>query len=578
MNRAHFIPVSLLPLYTGIVFAVQDGPTDAARRVAVEITREATRPPSGPEGRPLPLASHWNTGTVRGSFEPDHQIGLIQNGHHILPWMAWPDARRNVEYSNRLLRFFAQLNLPISIRGTQWNRVLVTGVYKNAPEKLWAGVIRPDGTRAMRLSPFGSVEAWKTPASVYVNTAGMKRAQELYPNPPLVLWVSNNEAPELRWAKNGSLESKSKRYLELYGTGRSDEFKRQVVGEGWIERYNVMFDAMRHALLAPAWKENVRFIGYGAFGPSHFGRNSLLGERWKVHSLITDEWTAPHWYFWEGASPSYYTHNWSEISDYTVFSKQIESMNWVFMQQEALRANPNHWFEMSTWDGNNVAAWMTGLNPKQDSDLADISSLPLSRKKRNTIDREDIKKSKTLQYMIEGQDYPPERSAGWVQFGMWLLRPRVVREFRGHATPLNPVKPYWMETIYAVDRVWNNDTLATFWRFGELVENNEYKHPYQTGIPDKYSDIPRWYLLDTNLDKRRPWNLKTQIPVFSLALVRGKAGARSWLLYAHSPLQNHEDVTITIPEFGEVTVDVPRSGAFYIVTGGIDTVSPVEQH
>ena len=67
-----------------------DVPTTAARRVAAEIRREALLPPNGVDGRPLPLASHWNVGTVRRSFEPDHQIGLIQAGHHILPWMSWP--------------------------------------------------------------------------------------------------------------------------------------------------------------------------------------------------------------------------------------------------------------------------------------------------------------------------------------------------------------------------------------------------------------------------------------------------------------------------------------------------------
>ncbi|NQT39544.1 MAG: hypothetical protein HQ581_18755, partial [Planctomycetes bacterium] len=67
-----------------------DQPTPAARRVAVEIRREALLPPDGPQGRPLPLASHWNMGTVRGTFGPDHQIGLIQQGHHVLPWMSWP--------------------------------------------------------------------------------------------------------------------------------------------------------------------------------------------------------------------------------------------------------------------------------------------------------------------------------------------------------------------------------------------------------------------------------------------------------------------------------------------------------
>jgi len=53
------------------------------------------------------------------------------------------------------------------------------------------------------------------------------------------------------------------------------------------------------------------------------------------------------------------------------------------------------------------------------------------------------------------------------------------------------------------------------------------------------------------------------IPVFSLALVTGQVPQRCWLLYAHSPLKDRRDVEITIPEFGVVTVDVPRAGAFY---------------
>jgi len=35
-----------------------------------------------------------------------------------------------------------------------------------------------------------------------------------------------------------------------------------------------------------------------------------------------------------------------------------------------------------------------------------------------------------------GQRWSPDRYAGFVQFGMWLLRPRAVEEFRG-----------WMETV-----------------------------------------------------------------------------------------------------------------------------------
>jgi hypothetical protein len=542
-----------------------DQPTSAARNVAAVIRREALMPPRGPHGRPLPLASHWNQGTVKGTFEPDHQIALLQQGHHILPWMSWPtgdpDSERFAAYYERLLKYFAALNLPVSIRGTQWNAMLVKKRYRDGPASQWAGTIAPDGRRLAKLSPFGAISPWKDPSHEYVDTPAMRRAQELYPDPPLVLWVSNNEPPDLRWAKHGPLEELSKRYLEQFGRDRSDEFRRLVVAEGWIERYQVMFQAMREKLANETWKRNVRFVGYGAFGPAHFGR----WDGWKVYSLSTDRWTSPHWLYWQGGSPSYYTNNWSDNRDHWVFSTQVESMNWVFMLDEAWQANPDFWFEISTWDGNDVKAWLQGVGATVPSELAVKSSRQLTPRQRNELDEKLIKKSKTLQYMVDGQDYPPERAAGWLQFGMWLLRPRAVREFRGHATPLEPVKPYWMETVKAVDRVYANKTLTEFWRHGELVANPARRHPYQIDIPNKYEHIHRWYLLSTNLDPKHHWDQHTNIPVFSIALVRGQIGSRRWVLYAHSPLKDRRQVVITIPDYGTVAVDVPRAGAFYLV-------------
>lgn len=563
-----------LPLLTHSVGA--DEPTKAARRVAEQIRHEAMLPPRGPQGRPLPLVSHWNVGTVRDTFGPDHQIQLLQQGHHVLPWMSWPsgdpESERFKAYYERLLRYFAALKLPVSFRGTQWDAMLVRKDYRNGPESQWAGVIAPDGRRIPKLSPFGAVEPWKDPAKVYVDQPAMKRGQQIYPNPPLVLWVSNNEPPDLRWSKHGPLEELSRRYLEKYGKGRPDEFRRRVVGEGWIERYRVMFDAMRGALDNDNWKKNVRFVGYGAFGPSHFGR----WEGWKVYSLICDKWTSPNWHVWDGGSPSYYTHNWNDNRDHWVFSAQVQSMNWIFMLDEAWQANPDFWFEMSTWDGNEIKRWMDGVGAKSPAELVTKSAAGLTLQQRKQLDPSLVKKSKTLQYLADGQTYTPQRAAGWVQFGMWLLRPRVVREFRGHATPLAPVKPYWMETVSAVDRVYADKTLTEFWRHGKLVANTAHRHPYQVDIPDKYKDIHRWYLLDTNLDPPRPWQPKTNLPVFSLTLVRGERGSREWLLYAHSPLEDRTEVEITLPEYGKVTIDVPRAGVFYVVDEQHRKVTPVK--
>ena len=530
-------------------------PSELAKDAAEVIRHEVLMPANGPEGRPLPLVSHWNMGSHGRGWMPDYQVELLNQGHFILPWMGWPQGdpardeksrKRFEDYYGNLVARCRDLKLPISFRGTQWESLLVKKVYRDRPPDQCPAVITPDGQSVSRLSPFGPIDPWKEPAGVYVDTPAMKRIQEMYPKPPLVLFVSNNEAPRLRWAKEEGV-SQSGRYLARYGRGRSDSFKRKVVGRGWAERYPVMFQAMRDALVSECWKRNVRFVGYGAFGPSHFGR----WDGWKVYSLICDEWIDPEPFFWNGSSPSYYTHNWCDNRDHWVWSPQVQSMNWIFMLEDVFKKSPDFWWEISTWDGNST--WHPGME----------------------FDKDLLKKSKACQYMKEGQSYTPDRHEGWLCFGLWLLRPRVLREFHNSTAPLDPWQPFFERTLRIVDRVHTDPVLKEFWRHGELAPNRTHKHPYQVDIPEKYKDVDRWYLLDTSLDAPRPWSQKTDIPVFGLALVQGNKGTRRWLLFAHSPLGDRGSVSITIPEYGPVTVDVPRAGAFWIVeekTGRIRTV------
>jgi len=532
----------LLFLAASVVSGVA-GPGPAAKQAAVEICTEAMQPPNGPAGRPLPLVSHWNMGSQGRGWTPQYQVELLDRGCHILPWFSWPqgdplgsekNAKRFHDYYDTLIAYCREHELPICFRGTQWEAMLLDKEYRELPPEKCPAVIGADGKIIRKLSPFGPIEPWRDPAKAYVDTPAMKELQRMYPDPPLVLFVGNNEAPDLRWHQ----VEQSKRYLDKYGQGRSDQFKRKVVGQGWIERYRVMFQAMRAALVSDAWKKSVRFVGYGAFGPSHFGR----WEGWKEYSLITDEWTSPDWHVWDGGSPSYYTHNWDGSRDHWVWSTQVESMNWVFQLEEAWKVNPNFWWEISLWDGN-ASDWtpQTECTPEM------------------------TKKSKACQYAKDGQTYTPERYLGWVQFGLWLLRPRVVREFRGSTTPLEPWRPFFERLLFAVDRVYADATLKDFWRHGELVPNRTHQHPYQVDVPEKYRNLDRWFLLETNLDAPRPWDQTTNIPVFSLALVQGEQGGRRWLLYVHSPLEDRRGVTITVPEYGQVTVDVPRAGAFYLI-------------
>lgn len=544
---------SMLCLVMASAATVIAQPSQAAKKVANEIRRETALQPNGPAGRPLPLVSHWNTGGQGQGWTPQLQVELLEQGHHILPWLGWPrgdpdatekNSKRFHDYYNSLLNYCRQLRLPICFRGTQWEAMLVEKQYRELPPDECPAVITPEGTVIRKLSPFGPIGPWRNPAMEYVDTPGMKKLQQMYPDPPLVLFVSNNEAPDLRWHQ----VELSKRYLEKYGSGQSDQFKREVVARGWMERYPVMFQAMREALVSDTWKKNVRFVGYGAFGPSHFGRWS----GWKEYSLITDEWTSPDWYIWDGGSPSYYTHNWNDNRDHWVWSTQVQSMSWIFQLKEAWQVNPNFWWEISIWDGNG-SGWTPGTK----------------------CTPEMLKNSKACQYMEDGQSYTTERYLGWVQFGMWLLRPRVVREFRGSTTPLEPWRPFFERLLFAVNRIWACPTLEEFWRYGKLVANRAYKHPYQEDIPDKYRDVERWFLLDTNLDSPRPWDMHTNIPVFSLALIRDDEGARRWLVYTHSPLKSRQDVTITVPDFGKITVDVTRCGEFYLIDERDKMVTPV---
>ena len=166
------------------------------------------------------------------------------------------------------------------------------------------------------------------------------------------------------------------------------------------------------------------------------------------------------------------------------------------------------------------------------------------------------------------------------------MRPRAVRPYQSNepwndrvgegGRVIEGSGQYFMASAQAVDRVHTNPILRQWWRKGELVPNHAHKHPHQSAIPEEYRDEDRWFLLDTDLDAKRPWNLETQIPVFSLALTQGEKPNRSWLVYAHSPLKDRKNVKITVPDYRELSIDVSVAGSFYLVDEKGGSVKLVE--
>lgn len=502
-------------------------PAEAAStvdRVAREIRAEATRGNTDRGGRPLPLAAHWNTGQRPNGFDPAYQLRMIARGHHLLPWLQLPspDQTEGLEYYEIPVRMMAELRLPLSFVSTQWeHRLTDDKAYFDLPADRNPNVVDPEGKVRREVCPFGPVAPWRAVGQQWTTSPILRLLQLWYPNPPRVLFISNNEHSKLTWSQ----VEQSARYLERHGKGRNDTFKRQVVAEGWIERYRALQAGMRDGLTQARWRQNALFVGYEAFGPAHLGH----WEGWEEYSLWTPGRIDPAPLAWDGGSPSLYTHNWNASTDYTVWSPQVEAMNWVPMLAEAHRLNPRFWFELSTWDGHEPT---------------------LANDKRKV-------------YAQAGQTASPERYGGMVQFGMWLLCPRAVREFRGWTDTVANAEPYFLPILAAVDRVYHNPILRRFWRQSQLVPNRAHPHPYAANLPPDYRAADRWFLLDTDLDPPRPWTLSTEIPVFALARVLGQPGGREWLIYAHAPLGERQGVTVTLPEYGQVRIDVTPAGVFY---------------
>lgn len=515
-----------------LIFATAYGQSTADRIRAEALRSEADRP--------LPLAAHWNLGEAENGFSPDYQMRQIAAGHHLLPWFRLPNPEWRGDdpawnkYYESALRRAAALKLPVSFVSTQWEAMLTSDpAYFNLPPDENPNVIGPDGRPRPEISPFGPVKWWREAGRKWTASALAAKLQTWHPDPPIVFFISNNEHARLWWVK----AEEDRHYLKRYGRGRSDDFKRRAVGDGWIERYRALQEGMREGLRNARWRERAVFIGYDAFGPPHFGR----WPGWTEYSLYCSGRIDPRPLEWDGATPSYYVFNWNESTDYTVFSPQVESMNWIFMLREALRLNPKFWFEISVWDGH---------EPEMANDKRKL-------------------------YAARGQRFTPARYGGMAQFGMWLLRPRAVREFRAWRDTLAQAEPYFLPIVAAVDRVHLNPTLQRFWRRGELVANRARRHPYQSNIPPEYRNEDRWYLLDTDLDPRGQWTLATELPVYALALRLGSAPAREWLIYAHAPLGARRGVTATIPDYGSVRIDAAVGGSFFIVDERSRRVSSV---
>ncbi len=521
-------------LAAALVAALAGASEPSAEERAVEAIRVSAAAAATPV-HPLPLAASWNDGTVVTGFGPPYQIEQIRQGRYLLPWFDLEPPRVGTQVSSAgdryhapgdalyyepAIRYLALHHLPLSFESTQWESTLrlISRDYSQ---------VDAHGT-SLPLSPFGPVEPWYAAGQAWAQQPTLRTLQQLYPDPPRILFISNNEQPKQSPA-------------ELHAAFATDPAvlaRRRAIAEAWIERYHALLRGFRDGL-TPAWRERALFIGYDAFVTPAMGRWG----GWMEYCLYVPGRTDPWPYAWDGASPSFYVHDWAPDSDYTVWSPEVESMNWVAELEQVRRVNPSFWFELSTWDGQ---------QPGKPTD-------------------------KRRFYAERGQELTPERYGGMVQFGMWLLRPRALREFRNPEDDRIRFGGYFDAILAAVGRVHDNPTLADFWEHGRLLVNPSGQHPYEEALPPELAARPRWFLLDATANPPRPWELMTPLRVFSLVLERGTKPRREWLIYAFSPQNATLETDVQIPDGARERVTAQRGGSFTWVTEFDGKSRPIKQ-
>lgn len=502
-------------------------------KTAREIRTQASLPSIGSiYGRPLPLFANWSTGHHKAGkgWTPEFQFEILKEGRHFLP--NFSQSQQDLDYY-QLLKIYSILDMPVSFTDSQWERILTSDpFYYDLPFEINPNVVTTDGELLSKVTPMGLIEHWTSAGEKVTDTQSLDIIQELYPDPKKVILLSNNEHSKLSWRD----ANKSQRFVDFYGEGKTDVEKREIFGDRWISLYRGLFDGMINGLSNDAWKQRVEFVGYDAFRPPFMGR--WWG--WNNYALSINGRGSPWPDVWDGSSISYYTHDWNGTTDYKVWSPQIESMNFIPELKRVLNKNPNHWFEMGVWDG-------TWHNKRE---------------------------GKIEYYENQGQVYTPERYAGFVKYGMWMLRPRVVREFRGWAEFVENHIEYTMAASDVVEEVYENKTLQRFWRYGQLVANPNGEHPYKHNLTQEQKAEERWYLLDVNVNELpiEESQLNKEINVFALAIkyesrkARKKGGkARDeFMVLTFSPLANYESVIVTVPGYGDVTVDSTQEGSINI--------------
>jgi hypothetical protein len=526
----------------------------------------------GDEGRPLPVTGSWNVGWRYGKdgWGRGYLTDLIeQEGDYVLPGLRDPIATskfhlwdgqdgdaRDEDYLAKYespCQYCADNDLPFALRDnniatavtdfTEWMRTNArdwSGLSLQETAAFVDGGKKFTGTH----SPMAPVERWREAGKWWLSNPTIEELQKIYPDPPRVVLLNNNEGNRAGWKKT---KKDSDRFADEYGDV-SDAEARRIVEDRWSKRYSAFYEAARKA--APSgWADSLEFVAYNGW---------VANQKFFVREADSDDTVTDinmPWASHDGAMPEYYNNEWQIYrgkTDYSPWSVQIEGTNFAAYQDRAFDARSDYFFTSIGWDGG---------EPLGDDILAPPHQYLLNRRHAKHTEPHTSR-------------WSFERFEGMIQFGLWTMRPRTFHDFRPNTTRNAYRNQIWQTYVRSVNRVWNDTTLKEFWQYGDLVVNPDQPR-VQGGVP---SDAPDWL---KNLDRKfllscdanppdSGWSYDSSdfpaLRVFPMALELSESPDRRWLIYAHAPLGTVTDATVTIPDYGDITLDhVPPGGTFEVV-------------
>lgn len=468
----------------------------------------------------LPAYGNWNSAVTPEGYGPPRQLEWIREGHRISPWFSMPLPTQTLPLSHYedALREYRARKLPLTFISTQWEYLLSEQPFLRIRDDSNPNVLGTRAANEKRLSPFGSEEYWYETGKRWTGRELFRQLAAIYPDPPKVVFLSNNEHPVLGWNEL----QRDRRFAKRYSGNLSDEEKREITAKLWEKLYQSLHKGMRDGLADTPWKDKIKLVGFLANGNMNMGRDS----GWPLERVFTRERIDPYARFWDGSSFDIYYNS----EETLLRASPLRAMNSVFMVEENRRLRRDYLTELSIWDGH-------------------------------TYNRDDWRSRQ--EKISPGSSLPAYVALGTL--GMWLLKPEVVREFRFYDESYTGNHDYTLAIMERIDAVSSDAVLRSFWCDGELVRNTKVLHPYQYAVPAQYRTVSRWYFLDVEPASVSPTRAGANHFAAAIALRKGRAPERSWLVYGYSAGAPQTNARLNVPEFGTVDVKLDADGSYYLL-------------